>query len=194
MVFRLVGLCLNRQNVTRLTDFNYLHLLGRNTFNFNYLHLLGRNTTTQHGNAFIWAMTQICLYILTVWSVSLVSSWRSFVSLSTFAVPSEDYDQLERLCSSLFASRVCKIVKNTVSWFSCKYSSVFRENRCPKPPKPVYGGNFSHEALKIRSRSPKSNKLLILSDLYRLANLVTLHPMIHEITCRQTLFGLILMD
>ena len=52
----------------------------------------------------------------------------------------------------------------------------------------VYGGSFSHEAvtLKIRSRSPKSNKLLILSlsDLYRLANLVTFHPMGHEITCR----------
>ena len=52
------------------------------------------------------------------------------------------------------------------------------------PPKPVYGGNFSHEAvtLKIRSRSPKSNKLLILSNLYRLANLVTFHPMVPEIT------------
>ena len=61
-----------------------------------------------------------------------------------------------------------------------KYSSVFRENRCPPPPKPVYGGNFSHEAvtLKIRSRSPKSNMLLILSDLYRLTNLATFHPMI----------------
>ena len=69
----------------------------------------------------------------------------------------------------------------------------FRENRCPPTPKPVYGGNFSHKAvtLKIRSRSPNSNKLLILSDLYRLANLVTFHPMVHEITCRQTLFGLI---
>ena len=44
-----------------------------------------------------------------------------------------------------------------------------------------------------RSRSP-NNKLLILSDLYRLANLVTFHPMVHEITCRQTLFGLILVD
>ena len=66
---------------------------------------------------------------------------------------------------------------------SDKYSSVFRENRCPPPPKSVYGGNFSHEAvtLKIRSRSPKSNKLLILSDLNRLANLVTFHPMVHEI-------------
>ena len=76
-----------------------------------------------------------------------------------------------------------------------KYSSVFRENRCPPSPKSVYGGNFSHEAvtLKIRPRSQKSNKLLILSDLYRLANLVTFHPMVHEITCRQTLFGLILI-
>ena len=75
-------------------------------------------------------------------------------------------------------------------------SSVFRENRCPPPPKPVYGGNFSHEAvtLKIRSRSLKINKLLIMSDLYRLANLVTFHQMVHEMTCRQTLFGLILVD
>ena len=43
--------------------------------------------------------------------------------------------------------------------------------------------------MKIRSRSPKSNKLLILSDLYRLANLVTFHPMVYEVTCRQTHFG-----
>ena len=79
-----------------------------------------------------------------------------------------------------------------------KYSSVFRENRSPPPPKPVYGGNFSHDAvtLKLRSRSPKSNKLLILSDLYtsRLANLVTFHPMVYEITCRQTHFGFNLVD
>ena len=62
--------------------------------------------------------------------------------------------------------------------------------------KPVHSGKFSHEAvtLKIRTRSPKSNKLLILSNLYGLANLVTFHPMVHEITCRQTLFGLILVD
>ena len=77
-----------------------------------------------------------------------------------------------------------------------KYSSVFRENRCPQPPKPVYGGNFNHEAITliIRSRSPKYNKLLVLSNLYKLANLLTFHPMIHEITCRQTLFGLHLVD
>ena len=77
-----------------------------------------------------------------------------------------------------------------------KYSNVFRENRCPPPRKPVYGGNFSHEAvtLKIRSRSPNSNKLLMLSDLYRLANLVTFHYMVHETTCRLTPFGLILVD
>ena len=62
------------------------------------------------------------------------------------------------------------------------------------PPKPVYGGNFSHEAVTLKIRSPKSNMLLIRSDLYRLANLVIFHPMVHEITCRQTLFGLILVD
>ena len=55
-------------------------------------------------------------------------------------------------------------------------AAFFRENRCPPLPKPVYGGNFSHEAVTLRSRSPKSNKLLILSDLCRLANLVTFHP------------------
>ena len=67
---------------------------------------------------------------------------------------------------------------------------------CPPPPKPVYGGTFSHEVvtLKIRSRSPKSNQLLILSELDRLANLVTFHPVAHEITCRETLFGLVLVD
>ena len=60
----------------------------------------------------------------------------------------------------------------------------------------TYGGKFSQEAvtLKIKSRSPKYNKLLVLSDLYRLANLVTFQPMVHEITCRQTHFGLILVD
>ena len=34
-----------------------------------------------------------------------------------------------------------------------KYSSVFRENRCPPPPKPVYGGNFSQEAVTLKTRS-----------------------------------------
>ena len=45
-------------------------------------------------------------------------------------------------------------------------SLTLKYSRCPPPPKPVYGGNFSHEAvtLKIRLRSPKSNTLLILSD------------------------------
>ena len=38
-----------------------------------------------------------------------------------------------------------------------KYSSVFRENRCPPPPKPVYGGNFSHEAVTLKIRSRSSN-------------------------------------
>ena len=92
---------------------------------------------------------------------------------------------------------VAYVISTIISWAGSldlfrKYSSVFRENRCPPPPKPVYGGNFSHEAvtLKIRSRSPKSNKLLILSNLF----LVIFHPMVHEITCRQTLSGFSLVD
>ena len=98
---------------------------------------------------------------------------------------------------SLFAYLICDKYPFNMGWLFIEESpkeniAVFSEKTCPPPPKPVYGGNFSHEAvtLKIRSRSPKSNKLLILSDLYRLANLVTFHPMVHEITCRQTLFWL----
>ena len=47
--------------------------------------------------------------------------------------------------------KTCHGQPRVIIW---KYSSVFRENRCPPSPKPVYGGNFSHEAvtLKIRSR------------------------------------------
>ena len=33
---------------------------------------------------------------------------------------------------------------------SSKYSTVFRENRFPPPPKPVCGGNFSHEAVTLK--------------------------------------------
>ena len=38
-----------------------------------------------------------------------------------------------------------------------KYSSVLRENRCPLPPKPVYGGNFSHEAVTLKFGNIPSN-------------------------------------
>ena len=105
---------------------------------------------------------------------------------------------LSRLCKAMKKAQTSEQAKPPLITKSltrrkvkCKYSSVFRDSRCPPPPKPIYGGNFNHKAvtLKIRSRSPKSNTLLILSDLYRLANLVTFHPMVHEITCRQTLFG-----
>ena len=94
-------------------------------------------------------------------------------------VNSVDSDQTRVVQHLIWVYTVCLGPKNGT--LGTKYSSVFRENRCPPPPKPVYGGNFNHEAvtLKIRS-SPKSNKLLTLSDLYRLANLVTFHPMVHN--------------
>ena len=39
--------------------------------------------------------------------------------------------------------------------------------------------------LKIRSRSPKPNQLFIMSQCYILANLVTIHLLVHEISCIQ---------
>ena len=40
-------------------------------------------------------------------------------------------------------------------------------------------------ALKIRSRSPKPNQLFIMSQCYIHANLVKIHPPVHEISCKQ---------
>ena len=39
--------------------------------------------------------------------------------------------------------------------------------------------------LKIRSRSPKSNQLFIMSQCYIHANLVKIHSPVHEISCKQ---------
>ena len=153
--------------------------------------------------------TQISPGIRPVWSESLLFSWRKLGSLAThWAHNEDDWSDAQAVLSLRWAHKsfcwFCHQVAQmkdkfvevgTVCIYFCslkhslkrKYSSVFRENRCPPPPKPVYGGNFSHEAVtfNIRSRSPKSYKLLILSDLYRFANLETFHPMVHEITCRQ---------
>ena len=39
--------------------------------------------------------------------------------------------------------------------------------------------------LKIRSRSPKPNQLFIMSQCYIHANLLKIHPPVHEISCKQ---------
>ena len=39
--------------------------------------------------------------------------------------------------------------------------------------------------LKIRSRSPKPNQLFTMSQCYIHANLVNIHPPVHEISCKQ---------
>ena len=39
--------------------------------------------------------------------------------------------------------------------------------------------------LKIRSRSPKPNQLFKMSQCYIHANLVKIHPSVHEISCKQ---------
>ena len=40
-------------------------------------------------------------------------------------------------------------------------------------------------ALKIRSRSPKPNQPFIMSQCYIHANLVKIHPPVHEISCKK---------
>ena len=57
----------------------------------------------------------------------------------------------------------------------------------------VHTGTFWHESgslsptvtLKIRSRSPKPNQLFIMSQCYSHANLVKIHPPVHDISCKQ---------
>ena len=39
--------------------------------------------------------------------------------------------------------------------------------------------------LKIRSRSPKPNQLVLMSQCYIHANLFKIHPPVHEISCKQ---------
>ena len=39
--------------------------------------------------------------------------------------------------------------------------------------------------VKIRSRSPKPNHLIIMSQCYIHANLVKIHPPVHEMSCKQ---------
>ena len=42
--------------------------------------------------------------------------------------------------------------------------------------------------LKMGSRSPKSNQFFFMSQQYSYANLVKIHPFLHEIGCRQAIF------
>ena len=53
----------------------------------------------------------------------------------------------------------------------------------------LFGLNFGSLSpaltLKIRSRSPKPNQLVIMSQCYINANLVKIHPPVHAISCKQ---------
>ena len=53
----------------------------------------------------------------------------------------------------------------------------------------TFGLNFGSLSptvtLKIRSRSPKPNQLIIMSQCYIHANFVKIHPPVHEISCKQ---------
>ena len=49
----------------------------------------------------------------------------------------------------------------------------------------IFGSLNPVVTLKIRSRSPKPNQLFIMSQCYIHANLVKIHPLVHEISCIQ---------
>ena len=61
-------------------------------------------------------------------------------------------------------------------------NGVFRENRCPHTTKFWFSTAVT---LKIRSRSPKSNQLFVISQLYIHKNLVRIHQLVNNILCRQ---------
>ena len=48
-----------------------------------------------------------------------------------------------------------------------------------------FGSLSPQWAWKFRSRSPKPNQLFIMSQCYIHANLVKIHPPVHEISCKQ---------
>ena len=66
--------------------------------------------------------------------------------------------QKKKMCVSGFSSEKLGMVdRHNILLYQIilfrKYSSVFRENRCPPPPKTGYGGNFSHENVTLKIRS-----------------------------------------
>ena len=66
-----------------------------------------------------------------------------------------------RLPSTVFVQRVLRLKKQTSN-------SVFRESRCPPPthPPPELFSFSTALTIKIRSISPKSNQIFVMSPLY----------------------------
>ena len=64
--------------------------------------------------------------------------------------------------------------------------SGVRHSTTEPPRSPLKFGSLSPAVtLKIRSKSPKPNQLFIMSQCYIHANLVKIHPPVHEISCKQ---------
>ena len=82
--------------------------------------------------------------------------------------------------NQLFIMSQCYIHANLVeiptnSW-DMVHTSTFRLK---------FGSLSPAVTFKIRSRSPKPNQLFIMSQCYIHANLVKIHPPVHEISCKQ---------
>ena len=130
-----------------------------------------------------------------VWSESSLSAWRKLPTECT--AKSDQTGRMPRLSkSSLGAHSLCWFCHIVAHINYRKNIAVFAEKTdVPYLPKQ------SKVAISVMKLWPWKlgqghQNLISLCPIYvyRLANLVTFHPMVCEITCRQTLFGLILVD
>ena len=102
--------------------------------------------------------------------------WLNFIGLSlavTLKIRSRSPKPIQ-----LFIMSKCYIHANLV-----KICNLFHEILCTFWLK--FGSLSPAVTLKIRSRSPKPNQLFTMSQCNIHANLVKIHPLVHEILCKQ---------
>ena len=92
----------------------------------------------------------------------------------------EKYVKITKIKSALHHVPVLYLCKSGWNPSTSSWDMVHRSTLGLK-----FGSLSPAVTLKIRSRSPKSDQLIIVSQCYIHANLVKIHPPIHDISCKQ---------